>query len=40
MVVDLIEDDGKFSFLKKLWQNLSSVNFLEWYDILHSIPRE
>ena len=42
MVVDLIDDDGKFSSWEKLMQkfNLSAVDFLEWYGILHSIPRE
>ena len=42
MVVDLIDDDGKFSPWEKLSQkfNLSAVDFLEWYGILHSIPRE
>ena len=42
MVVDLIDDDGEFSAGGKLSQkfNLSAVDFLEWYGILHSIPRE
>ena len=42
MVVDLIDDDGKFSSWEKLSQkfNLSAVDFLEWYRILHSIRRE
>ena len=42
MVVDLIDDDGKFSSWKKLLQkfNLPAVDFLEWYGILHSISRE
>ena len=42
MVVDLIDDDGRFSSWEKLSQkfNLSAVDFLEWYGILHSIPRE
>ena len=42
MVVDLIDDDGKFSSWENLSQkiNLSSVDFLELYWILHSIPRE
>ena len=42
MVVDLIDDDGKFSSWEKLSQkfNLSAVDYLEWYGILQSIPRE
>ena len=42
MVVDLIDDDGKFSSWEKLSQkfNLSALDFLEWYGILHSIHRE
>ena len=42
MVVDLIDDDGRFSSWEKLSQNfnLSAVDFLEWCVILHSIPRE
>ena len=42
MVVDLIDDDGKFSSWEKLSRkfNLSAVDFLEWHVILHSIPRE
>ena len=42
MVVDLIEEDGKFSSWEKLLQkfNLSPVDLLDWYGILHSIPRE
>ena len=42
MVADLIDDDGKFSSWEKLSRkfNLSAVDFLEWYGILHSIPRE
>ena len=41
MVVDLIDDDGKFSSWEKLSQkfNLSTVEFLEWDGRLHSIPR-
>ena len=42
MVVNLIDDDGKFSSWEKLSQkfNWSAVDFLEWYGILHSIPRQ
>ena len=42
MVVDFIDDDGKFSSWEKLSQkfSLSAVDFLEWYGILHSIPGE
>ena len=42
MVVDLIDDDGKFISWEKLSQkfNLSALDFLEWYGILYSIPRE
>ena len=42
MAVDLIDYDGKFSPWEKLSQkfNLSAVDFLEWYGILHSIPKE
>ena len=42
MVVDLIDSDGKFSSWEKLPQKfkLSAVDFLEWYGIFHSIPRE
>ena len=42
MVVDLTDDYGKFSSREKVLQkfNLSAVDFLEWYGILHSIPRE
>ena len=41
MVVDLIDDNGKFSSWELLQKfNLSAVDFLEWYGILHSIPRE
>ena len=42
MVVDLIDDDGKFSSWKRLSRkfNLSAVDFLEWYGISHSIPIE
>ena len=41
-VVDLIDEDGKFSSREKLSRkfDLSAVDFLEWYGILHSIPRE
>ena len=41
-VVDLIDEDGKFSSWEKLSRkfNLSAVDFLEWYRILHSIHRE
>ena len=39
VVVDLIDEDGKFSSWEKLMRkfNLSAVDFLEWYGILHSI---
>ena len=43
IVVDLIDDDGKFSSWEKMFFrkfNLSAVDFLEWYGILHSIARE
>ena len=41
-VVDLIDEDGKFSSWEKLSRkfNLSAVHFLKWHGILHSIPRE
>ena len=42
MVVDLIDYDGKFISWEKLSRkfNLSAVDFLEWYGILNSIPKE
>ena len=42
MFVDLIDADGKISSRGKLLQkfNLSTVDFLKWYGILHSIPRK
>ena len=42
MVVDLIDNDGKFSSWEKRSRKftLSAVDFLEWYEILRSIPRE
>ena len=42
MVVDLIDDDGKFSSWEKLSQNfnLSTGDFLEWNRIFHFVSRE